>query len=185
MIEIKIGTGQGRLRRALLLLAGVLLLLWLAYLARAIWLPLLISLLIAMILDPLVDRLERRGWARWSGATLIYAVFFVVVGGLLTLTVPAIISQTVTVTSSLNQYLPSDSDTQTRRSLEHLLHKVHASPVVSNQVMHASSQISHTFGQASAWIGNAAAGMVYNLIWIVVIPIISFYALKDLHLLYA
>jgi|SRR5579884_82901 len=185
MIEIKIGTGHGRLRRMLLLWLGVLLLLWLAYLVREIWLPLLISLLIAMVLDPLVDRLERHGWARWSGALLIYAVFFVVAGTLLTLTVPAIISQGVNVTSALNQYLPGDTDTQTRRSLEHLLHKVHASPFVANQVMRASSQISRTFGQASAWFGNMAAGMVYNLIWIVVIPIISFYALKDLHLLYA
>jgi hypothetical protein len=34
MIEIKIGTGRGRLRRTLLLVAGILMFLWLAYLVR-------------------------------------------------------------------------------------------------------------------------------------------------------
>ncbi len=186
MIEIRItGANVRRWQRGLLIFLGFLLFLWLAYVAREIWVPLLIALLIAMILDPLVDRMERRGWSRLKGAAFIYLIFFVVAGVVLTFAVPAVISQTTEVVSSIGQYLPGDSDTQTKRALTRLLHKTHASPFVEHTVLNASLQISRSFGSTSAWLGRVAQGFAANLIWIVIIPIVAFYALKDFHLILA
>ncbi|HZP80653.1 MAG TPA: AI-2E family transporter [Chthonomonadaceae bacterium] len=186
MIEIRITSGNGgRWRRAALLMIGALLLLWLGYVARAIWIPLLIAFLIAMVLDPLVDRMERRGWSRLKGATVIYLLFFVVFGVTLAFALPAIITQTTEVVNALGQYLPSDSETETKHALRRLLHKAHATPFVENTVLHASAQISQAVGKAGTWLGSMAQGMASNLIWLVIIPIVAFYALKDFHILFA
>lgn len=182
MIEIRItGSDARRWRRAALLFIGFLLFLWLAYVAREIWLPLLIALLIAMVLDPLVDRMEQRGWSRLRGAAVIYLLFFVVAGVVLFFAVPAIIAQTSSVISAIGQYLPTGSPSQNQHALDKLLHKAHATPFVRNTVLHTSVQISRSFGNTGAWLSRMAEGMAANLIWIVIIPIIAFYALKDFH----
>src|SRR5437588_6166903 len=144
MIEIRINSESAwRWKRALLLMLGLALLAWLVYLVREIWLPLIVALLIAMILDPLVDRMERRGWNRLYSAILIYAAFFFVTGVFLTLAVPAIVSQTIEITRSIGQYLPTpDNETQTKKSLDHLLNKVHAPPLARITVLKASAQFS-------------------------------------------
>lgn len=186
MLEIRLDWGEARRwRRALLWGAALIGLAWVVYIGRSLLLPLFIALLIAMILDPLVDRMERRGWSRLKGAILIYAAFFAVTGTALTLALPAVISQTIAVTNSLGQYLPGDSESRTKQSLKHLLIKLHATPFVEQQVLRASAQISRSFGSASSLVGKMAEGMVSNLIWIVVIPIVAFYALKDFHVIYA
>ncbi|HLK55132.1 MAG TPA: AI-2E family transporter [Chthonomonadaceae bacterium] len=187
MIELKIGIGDGkRLRRGALIMLCLALALWLAYLVRDIWLPLFIALLIAMVLDPMVDRMEKRGWSRLKSSILIFGAFFVVAGVTLTLAVPAVVTQTVEVTRSLGDYLPSgDNETQTKRSLQLLLKRLHATPFVENTVLHASRQISQGFGNASEWVGKTAQSMASNLLWVVVIPIVAFYLLKDFHILIA
>jgi predicted PurR-regulated permease PerM len=174
-----------RWRRGITLCVTLLLFLWLAYIAREVWLPLCIAFLIAMVLDPLVDRMERRGWSRLRGATVIYLAFFVTGSVILTFAVPAIITQTTAVVNSIGQYLPGETDTQTKRSLEKLLHKAHASPFVEHTVLNASTQISRSFNSAGAWLGSMAQGVAANLIWIVIIPIVAFYALKDFHVIFA
>jgi predicted PurR-regulated permease PerM len=186
MIEIRLSSLDGtKWRRRALTLLLLLLAIWMAFLAREIWLPLLIAFLIAMVLDPLVDRMESRGWSRLKSTMLIFVAFFTVVGVGLTLALPAVVTQTVAVTNSIGQYLPGESETQTKKSLTRLLNRVHATAFLRETVLKASSQISAAFNNASTWIGKSAEGMVSNLIWIIVIPIVAFYTLKDLHLIYA
>src|SRR5205085_9131750 len=89
MIEIKLdATDVRRWRRWLFAAVGLALALWVAYLVREIWLPLVIAFLIAMVLDPVVDRMERRGWVRFKGAVPIFLAFFVLVGPVLPLAIP-------------------------------------------------------------------------------------------------
>ncbi|HZO86966.1 MAG TPA: AI-2E family transporter [Chthonomonadaceae bacterium] len=186
MIEIRISAGNSRRWvRGILLFLGLVLALWLAYLVREIWLPLILALLIAMVLDPIVDRMERRGWSRLRGAAVIYLLFFITVAVILTFAVPAIITQASQVVSSIGQYLPSDSDTQTKRALLRLLHKAHANALVQNTVLNSSARISLAMGHLGMWFGNLAQGFAANLIWLVLIPILAFYFLKDFHILLA
>lgn len=186
MIEIRIdASGGARLRRTLALIIVMVLGLWLAYLVRDIWLPLIIAFLIAMVLDPLVDRMEARGWSRLRGAVIIYTVFFVVTGTLGTLAVPAVINQTSEIVRSLGQYLPGENDTETKHSLKRLLKRVKATPFVENSLLRASNQITEGFHKLSSYVGAMAQGVVVNLLWIVIIPILAFYLLKDFHLIYA
>src|SRR5438552_3544196 len=69
------------------------LVLWIAYLVREIWLPLAIAFIIAMVLDPVVDRMEKRGWPRLWATFVIFLAFFAVVGTILYFAVPAVVDQ--------------------------------------------------------------------------------------------
>ncbi len=187
MIDIRITSSDTkRIRRSALLLSGLVIVLWLAYVVREIWLPLIIALVIAMVLDPLVDRMERRGWSRTRSAALIFAAFFVVAGATLSLAIPSVVNQTSELTKTFGQYLPSTgNETQTKRSLQKLMQRFHATPFVESTVTHASSQISQGLNRSSSWLGDAAKNLVANLIWLVIIPIVAFYALQDYHIIYA
>lgn len=187
MLEIRItNLDAKRLRRHALIGVSLLVVLYMAYLVREVWIPLFLAFLIALVLDPLVDRMEARGWSRLKGSLIIFAVFFGVTTGILAVVIPAVVTQTMAMTKSISDYIPSgDTDTQTKASLVRILKKVHASPSVASAVLRASSQISAAFGKASAYMGDAAKVAMANLLWVVIVPIVAFYALKDFHIFYA
>lgn len=186
MIQITLGVHDSRrLRRSALRILLLGFALWLAYVVRDIWIPLLIAFLIALVLDPLVDRMEQRGWSRLKGTITIYVLFFGVLGGSVAASIPSLIGQTEAVAGAIGQYLPSESDTDTKRSLMRLLQHAHATPFVESAVLRASSQISRSVGNTGSWIGKMAQGVMTNLLWALLIPVVSFYALKDFHLILA
>lgn len=187
MVEIRItNLDAKRLRRNALFGLAFLIALYLAYLVREIWIPMFLAFLIALVLDPLVDRMEARGWSRLKGSLLIFAVFFGLAGGILAVVVPAIVTQTMAITRSISDYIPSgENETQTKASLNRILKKVHASPSVTTSVMHASAQISAGFGKLSDYLGTMAQVFMANILWAILVPIVAFYALKDFHILYA
>ena len=59
----------------------VLIVLYLAYVVRTIWIPLGLAFLIAMVLDPIVDRMELRGWNRTRASAFIFASFLIITVG--------------------------------------------------------------------------------------------------------
>ena len=55
----------------------------------------LIGILLASAIEPIVDRLARRGFGRGQAVLLVYALLFVVIGGLLAFLVPTVINEVV------------------------------------------------------------------------------------------
>ena len=186
MLEIRLDAGNAQqIKARAIRFVAALLGLWLAYRVREIWIPVFLAFLIALMLDPVVDKLEERGWGRAKATLLIFGMFFVLVVGVLALTIPAVVTQTIQISTSLSQYLPSDSESQTKTRLHHLLTRIHANKFVQDQVLHASVQISHAAAHAGTWVGSVATSLASNLIWVALIPIIAFYALKDFHIILA
>lgn len=160
---------------------GILVALYIAYLASDIWLPLLIAFLIAMVLDPVVDRLERRGWTRFWAAAFIFASFLIVVGAVLAFAVPVLVHQGETLMGQLHQYVPSTQPKAIDASLE----KHHVDPSARLLIEQAVTQLAAMAHRSGQWVYNNGLHLVSNLIWIVIIPIVAFYALKDFHLILA
>lgn len=157
---------------------------YIAYLVREIWLPLTIALLIAMVLDPVVDRMERRGYKRLTGSIIIFVGFFTVLGTVLYFAVPAIVTQAQEVAGQLGKYVPSaEEPARMPKPLMTLLTRTKAPPAVRNGIEKGASQISVALTRSSTWVSQHGMELVSNLIWIVIIPIVSFYALKDFHLI--
>ena len=81
--------------RDVLLIAGGLSLLWLGYALSSITIPLLMALLLAYLVEPLVEGLGQRGVSRSRAAAWFVGLFGVLVVGLLALLLPLIVGQTL------------------------------------------------------------------------------------------
>ncbi len=55
--------------------------------------PFVIGLILALLLDPLADRLERRGMPRLAAAGLVFAIFLTLLVGFVSVVVPALINE--------------------------------------------------------------------------------------------
>src|ERR1700687_5613910 len=101
-------------------------LLWYLYAVRVIWPPIIAAFLIAVVLDPLVDHLENRGWPRWLATAAIFLVFF---GWLLIAAmyaVPIIIAQSKDVSRQLSGMFQDPFRPNLVRPAWHILHRMHA-----------------------------------------------------------
>lgn len=174
-----------RLRRLTWIALGVMLVTWLAYLVREIWLPLAAAFLIAMVLDPVVDRMERRRWSRLAATTVIFLAFFAVVGTLLYFSTPVIARQATEISAQARLYIPSKDNPGADRRLERALNKAHAPAWVHAAVERGMIGLQQSFTRSTDWLSAHAFELASNLIWLVIIPIVSFYALKDFHLIFA
>jgi predicted PurR-regulated permease PerM len=175
-----------RIRRWLLVALAVAAAVWLGYLVRQIWLPLSIALLIAMVLDPVVDRLERRGWTRAMGTTAIFFGFFLSSAVVLYFAVPSVVSQAAAISDQVSQYVPQPgTEAQAKGKLSAMLAKTKTPPYMRDAVIRGVTSLAQSLRRSSAWLSEHAIEVMSDLIWIVIIPIVTFYALKDFHLILA
>src|SRR3569833_3598545 len=66
---------------------------WLLWAGRGIWFPVSIAFVIAMVLDPTVDRLENRGCPRGLATALVFLLFVVATVAIVVLLSPGISDQ--------------------------------------------------------------------------------------------
>jgi predicted PurR-regulated permease PerM len=175
-----------RARRWMWIGLGVALVVWMAYLVREIWMPLAIAFLIAMVLDPVVDRMERRGWSRTWAATLIFAGFFATMAAMLYFAVPAVMRQSAAISEQVGQYLPVPGDPdRANQVLKKLPGLAKAPPWVRTAVVRGTEDLNETINRSTRWLSTHGMEILSNLIWLIIIPIVTFYALKDFHLIFA
>ena len=86
------------------------LILYVCFIVRDIWLPLGIAFLIAMVLDPVVDRMQRRGWSRQWASIFIFGSFLIIVGGLCVLAEPYLVDQVSSLEKQFGRYFPATRD---------------------------------------------------------------------------
>jgi predicted PurR-regulated permease PerM len=172
---------EKRWKRWFWILLAIATTLYVAYLAREIWLPLAIAFMVAMVLDPVVDRLEHRGWSRGAGAALIFATFLIVLVTTLFFAVPAIVHQGETLSTQFTTYVPDSSP----KGIDDKLKKMGVHPSARTLVVQGSQQLAKTVQRSGSWLSEHGVSIASNLIWIVIIPIVAFYALKDFHLILA
>lgn len=157
----------------------VALALYVAYLVREIWLPLSIAFLVALILDPVVDRLEMRGFTRAAGAALIFGTFILVTGGLLFVSVPPLLDQGAEIQQRFEKVLPDHSSDGIDRALE----KQHAAPLLRSIVKQLVANLNSSLSKSSNLVTDRLIQYGSNLIWLVIVPIVAYYALRDFHLI--
>ncbi len=162
-------------------LLAVALALYVVYVVREIWLPLGIAFLIAMVLDPVVDRMERRGFSRFLASMVIFVGFFAALAGVLYFIVPRVADQAQYVSQKAAEYMPDRS----LQGIERFLNRNHVSYSIRPVVSRAIEQIDSAIAGVAKWLSENALDMASNLIWLVIIPIVAFYALKDFHLILA
>jgi predicted PurR-regulated permease PerM len=167
-------------RKVLLRVGIAALVLYVAWTVRSIYLPLGLAFLIALVLDPVVDRLEARGWSRTWGAILIYSAFIVLVTVVTILSIPVISEQTTQLQVAVNETFPDRSNA---RAIKESLLGLGLVESVARPAAHAIYTLENSGSQSSARMLDYLMQFGQNLVWIAIIPIVAFYALRDFHLI--
>jgi len=168
-------------RNALLKTAGVLLVVYLCYVVRQIWLPLILAFLLAMVLDPIVDRMEHRGWSRTSASAFIFASFLLISTGLAVLFFPVLANEFSVLQRGFERYFPDSSHTGLLASF----HRMGLSPAVAKVSAAGIEDLRASAQHSSSALTDFGMSIAMNAIWIVIVPIVAFYALRDFHVILA
>lgn len=144
------------------------------YSARAVLGPFLAGFAIAYLLDPVADRLVRRGLPRWLATTIVLAVFLGAITGLVLATAPIVQAQFHQLMVSLPTIIESVRpwvDEWGRRT---------GTPV------NVSAVPTQLIERALAWLTGVAGGIIagglafFNILSLVVVaPVVAFYLLRD------
>ncbi|AIE87898.1 hypothetical protein OP10G_4530 [Fimbriimonas ginsengisoli Gsoil 348] len=152
---------------------------YLIYVVREIWLPLGLSFLIATVLDPVVDRMEARGFSRAMGSAIIFTSFLLGLGVTLWFLIPAISRQGGEIQASFAKFFPDMSPKGIQASLQ----KLHTPAAMLGVATQALNGLRGGFERSSTWLTSYGMQFLSNLIWVVIVPIVAFYALRDFHLI--
>ena len=162
-------------------LAAIAVACYLAYVVREIWLPLGLAFLLAMVLDPVVDRMQQRGWSRTAAASFIFGSFILTFGGLAILASPYVIDQASHMQGQFERYFP---DT-THQGLIKSFSQMNLPKGVANVGVQIFEGARSGFQRSNSWLLDYGMRFVSNLVWVVIIPVVAFYALRDFHVIIA
>ncbi len=166
------------------LLTGLFLLLVIAFLWRlqSILPPFIAAFLIAALLDPIVRYLEERGRSRVQAALSLYALGLLIVILVAALVVPAATRQIEELTRNSNQYytfVRQTSDTWMARNAPLLRFfgiRQHTFAALVNQ---KPGPLQDKITEALTTVTGAIQGVASQAVWLIVIPVASFFLLRD------
>ncbi len=162
-------------------LAGGVLLAWLIYLLQPILTPFLLGILIAYLGDPLADWLESKGLGRTWAVTLVFAVFTLLMLLALLVLLPLLGRQLV----KLAEYVPLGLDWLQNQGLPWVQAQF-GLPEGFWQLDQLKKVLAGHLGDASGIaknlllvVGNSGMALALALTNLVLVPVVSFYLLRD------
>ncbi len=158
------------------------------YVVRDILPPFIIAFFLASLLDPIVTNQERHGRSRARAVTTIYALFFLLIILLSIAVIPPALRQTESIVNKLS------TDTFTKQLQTTLTAWQHRNHKILDRVGITQAKINSWFTLRSSTVQEGikrvlvpVQSFIYNygsrIIWIVIIPILTFYFLLDYHAL--
>lgn len=138
-------------------------------------LPFVLGAAVAYFLDPVADRLERAGLSRVASVALIsvVALLIFIIAALLVL--PTMISQLVSLTEALPQYIQDFREFLRERFPEQL----RDGSTLQNSLSSVAEALQSQGGQVLNTALSSAMSFVNVIVLIVIVPVVSFYLLVD------
>jgi len=173
----------GRAARAVVGITGATAVLWLVYAARTALFPFCVAFVFAYLLDPLIDKLEKFRINRSIAIIFLLTTLFVLFLGAAILLAPMIWDQVENLGKNLPVYID-----KLEKNIAPLAQSI--SDIDPQQVQAQIKETMKTLGDipiralrallSGVWSGLAGAmGLVVALFNLVVIPVATFYLLKD------
>ncbi|MGI4789166.1 MAG: AI-2E family transporter [Janthinobacterium lividum] len=167
---------------------GTILLVLLALIARrfaeatlAVITPFAIGLVLAMLLDPIADRLMKRGMSRMAAAGLVFGIFLLLIIGIGWLTIPALIGQAGALAQNGPGYITAlQGKAGNFLRLHPKIGPIKLPTYVSQITEQLTARASGFLQQASGSIVTFLIGSATVLIQSVLTLIIAFYFLVDI-----
>lgn len=163
------------------LFAGLVLLL--VYSARGVLYPFVIAFFIAYLFDPITDFLESKGMSRNLAVILLFFVGFIFLLVLLLFLAPLVMAQVESLTNSIPKYISVLSE-----KLRPLLEQVNLGS--REKIENQAAELLTAFGDLPIKIARSVSGwflsrisnvigMLVVVINLLIIPVASFYLLRD------
>ena len=151
------------------------------YAVSNILLPFVLGILVAYLLDPVVDRLEARRFNRGYSSAFVLVLFYSIIATVCILVVPLIMEQIEDFIVKIPKYY-SDLNQQVIPAFKNRLNRI--SPMLASQFDTKAKQFPNTITQV---VGISLFGRIFqsslwliNLISLILItPVVSFYLLRD------
>lgn len=146
--------------------------------------PFLVATIIAMTLTPEVDRLERTGLyglkvKRGAAIGLIYLLFLGVCAFIIYL-IPRVAGQMVgLITSHIPDELLHGSSQTATGLADRWMNRLHVPSMMRPPVTYQAQHLPELLGNGLQWFRDNLPGLAGNLIWVVIVPIITFFILLD------
>ncbi|MCW4453482.1 AI-2E family transporter [Flavobacterium sp. MXW15] len=176
--EMEIALFLRRLKWAALAVAG----LWVVWLLAPILTPFVLALMLAWLGDPLVDRLEAAGRSRNTAVILVFVLMVLLLALALLILVPMIERQIVTLVAALpqgQQWLISTAipwvEQKTGLELMSWLDPARLVEWIRSHWQQAGGVATTFFG----YLSRSGFAMVAWVVNIVLLPILTFYFLRD------
>jgi predicted PurR-regulated permease PerM len=128
-----------------------------------------ISLFLSFAIEPAVDYLAKRGWRRGAATGLVFVAVFVAIAGLIALLIPAVVSGTRQLISSLPDLV--DNLARYLRPLGIQLDQAH----IEDQVRKYGSQLLAGAGSLLGGVVQVATGIVGGVFQALTIALFTFY----------
>jgi len=148
---------------------------------KLLFIPLLISLFIAMILRPIITYFETNGFSQANIIITIFSTLFIIITTISIIFIPIIIEQIKEFTLNLPQYM--DTLTNYTNSIQQKLSSqitfIDIDKLVQNTHNTFSTKLNEISGSLSSYISNIMNLLTYTML----VPFFTFFILKDGHLL--
>ncbi|MGE5359865.1 MAG: AI-2E family transporter [Bacteroidales bacterium] len=171
--------------RAILVIAGVAALAWLLYAVRSVLLLLALSVFFAYLLAPLVALVQRPrplyGRQRRLSPGLAVGVVYLLLFGIIAVVLGAVGPQVSEQSMQLIGQAPTFVKAAEARGeqIVALLDRLGLPPAARSAALDAVGQFAGTAEASAAHAGGLLLGLASYLPWLVLIPILAFFLLKD------
>jgi len=170
--------------RRLLWTSILLFLFWFLYMISGILVPLIISFGIAYVVNPFIDKLDRRNVPRWASALGFILIIVTLIVILLVLLMPILVQQFNELLQSISSAI-SDIGEWLREG--ELFDRLERAGIPSESIQNfVNSEIVPTLENFSMLLLQAMfefflslSGMITQLINLVIVPFLSFFLMKD------
>jgi predicted PurR-regulated permease PerM len=166
---------------------GVVLLALLAWLVRrfalatlAVLTPFAIGLVLALLLDPLADKLMQRGLSRMAASGIVFGIFLLLIVGIGWLTIPALIAQAGALVQNGPTFIDGLQNSVTDFLKAHRKIGPVKLPNLTQLTNEASGQVSSVLQKAGGGVMVFLIGSATFVVQTVLALIIGFYLLVDI-----
>jgi predicted PurR-regulated permease PerM len=144
--------------------------------------PFLIAFAAAALLDPLLDRMQRRGWSRRGAAVVVFGFFLLVFAGVALVLIPAAAQQAAEFVGGVPAYYAELSRRlqETLGARHDLLLRLGLPTTTGGMLARYQPHLAGLLQMLLQRLLQFFAGSVGKLAWLAIIPIVTFYLLQEI-----
>lgn len=154
------------------------LLVYFLYLLRGLMLPFVLAVVLVYLLNPMVDRMEKRGSSRVAAILILYLGVIIVVSSLLMYGVPRMVNQLEKLVETIPAYTDQVENTvnQIQRQFADSDMPPGVQQILDERITWVEQRLMEVVRQAI----DLLLGIISNLLYIALAPVLAFYIMKDI-----